>query len=56
LLLKTVLYASAQVELASTVSLVESIFIVIGLVVFEVVNSMDNAIFNASTLKTESIL
>ena len=43
-------------EPASTVSLVESIVIVIGLVVFEVVNNMDNAIFNASILKTMSML
>ena len=56
LLLKTVLYASAQVERSSTVSLVESIVIVIGLVVFEVVNSKDNAIFNANILKTMSML
>jgi uncharacterized protein len=38
------------------VSLVESIAIVIGLVVFEVVNSVDNAIVNASVLKTMSML
>jgi uncharacterized protein len=38
------------------VSLVESIAIVIGLVVFEIVNSVDNAIVNASVLKTMSIL
>ena len=37
-------------------SLVESIVIVIGLVVFEVVNSKDNAIFNANILKTMSML
>jgi uncharacterized protein len=37
-------------------SLVESIAIVIGLIVFEVVNSVDNAIVNASVLKTMSIL
>ncbi len=33
-------------------SLVESIAIVVGLIVFEVVNSVDNAIVNASVLKT----
>jgi hypothetical protein len=38
------------------VSLVEDIIIVIGLIVFEVVNSLDNAIVNASVLKTMSIL
>jgi hypothetical protein len=38
------------------VSLVESIVIVIGLIVFEVVNSVDNAIVNASVLKTMSML
>jgi hypothetical protein len=37
-------------------SLVESIAIVIGLIVFEVVNSVDNAIVNASVLKTMSAL
>ncbi len=37
-------------------SLVEDIAIVIGLIVFEVVNSVDNAIVNASILKTMSIL
>ena len=37
-------------------SLVESIAIVIGLIVFEVVNSVDNAIVNASVLKTMSRL
>jgi len=37
-------------------SLVESIAIVIGLIVFEVVNSLDNAIVNASVLKTMSVL
>ena len=37
-------------------SLVESIAIVIGLIVFEVVNSVDNAIVNASVLKTMSVL
>lgn len=37
-------------------SLVESIAIVVGLIVFEVVNSVDNAIVNASVLKTMSIL
>lgn len=37
-------------------SLVESIVIVIGLIVFEVVNSVDNAIVNASVLKTMSML
>jgi uncharacterized protein len=36
--------------------LVESIVIVLGLVVFEVVNSVDNAIVNASVLKTMSML
>jgi hypothetical protein len=38
------------------VSLVEDIAIVIGLVVFEVVNSVDNAVVNASVLKTMSLL
>jgi uncharacterized protein len=38
------------------VSLVEEIAIVIGLVVFEVVNSVDNAVVNASVLKTMSVL
>jgi uncharacterized protein len=38
------------------VSLVESIAIVVGLIVFEVVNSIDNAIVNASVLKTMSML
>jgi uncharacterized protein len=38
------------------VSLVESIAIVVGLIVFEVVNSVDNAIVNASVLKTMSVL
>lgn len=37
-------------------SLVESIAIVVGLIVFEVVNSVDNAIVNASVLKTMSAL
>jgi hypothetical protein len=37
-------------------SLVEPILIVIGLIVFEVVNSVDNAIVNASVLKTMSVL
>ena len=37
-------------------SLVEEIAIVIGLVVFEVVNSVDNAVVNASVLKTMSVL
>ncbi len=37
-------------------SLVESIAIVVGLIVFEVVNSVDNAIVNASVLKTMSVL
>jgi hypothetical protein len=37
-------------------SLVESIAIIIGLIVFEVVNSVDNAIVNASVLKTMSVL
>lgn len=37
-------------------SLVESILIVAGLIVFEVVNSVDNAIVNASVLKTMSLL
>src|SRR5665647_1397106 len=37
-------------------SLVESIAIVIVLIVFEVVNSVDNAIVNASVLKTMSVL
>jgi hypothetical protein len=38
------------------VSLVESVAIVLGLIVFEVVNSIDNAIVNASVLKTMSML
>jgi len=38
------------------VSLVEYIAIVLGLVVFEVVNSVDNAVVNASVLKTMSVL
>jgi len=38
------------------VSLVEEIAIVIGLVVFEVVNSVDNAVVNASVLKTMCVL
>jgi uncharacterized protein len=33
-------------------SLVESVAIILGLVVFEVVNSVDNAVVNASVLKT----
>ncbi len=37
-------------------SLVESILIVAGLIVFEVVNSVDNAIVNASVLKTMNAL
>ncbi len=37
-------------------SIVESIAIVIGLIVFEVVNSVDNAIVNAAVLKTMSML
>ncbi|MCW3999974.1 MAG: DUF475 domain-containing protein [Candidatus Bathyarchaeota archaeon] len=37
-------------------SLVESVAIVLGLIVFEVVNSVDNAIVNASVLKTMSVL
>ncbi len=37
-------------------SLVEDLAIVIGLIVFEVVNSVDNAIVNASVLKTMSII
>ncbi len=37
-------------------SLVESIAIVIGLIVFEVVNSVDNAVINATVLKTMSVL
>ena len=37
-------------------SLVESIAIVLGLVVFEVVNSVDNAVVNATVLKTMSVL
>ncbi len=40
----------------STLPLVESIAIVIGLVVFEVVNSVDNAAVNAAVLKTMSVL
>jgi uncharacterized protein len=38
------------------VSLVESITIVLGLVVFEIVNSIDNAVVNATVLKTMSML
>lgn len=37
-------------------SLVEDILIVAGLIVFEVVNSVDNAIVNASVLKTMSLI
>ncbi len=37
-------------------SLLESIAIVLGLVVFEVVNSVDNAVVNATVLKTMSML
>lgn len=37
-------------------SVVEGIAIVLGLVVFEVVNSVDNAVVNASVLKTMSVL
>ncbi len=37
-------------------SLVESVAIVLGLVVFEVVNSVDNAVVNASVLKTMNTL
>ncbi len=37
-------------------SFVEPILIVVGLIVFEVVNSVDNAIVNASVLKTMSML
>ena len=37
-------------------SLIESVAIVLGLIVFEVVNSLDNAIVNASVLKTMRIL
>jgi uncharacterized protein len=40
----------------STLSLVEEIAIVLGLVVFEVVNSVDNAVVNASVLKTMSVV
>ena len=36
--------------------IVESIAIVIGLIVFEIVNSIDNAIVNAHVLKTMSAL
>ncbi len=36
--------------------MVESVVIVLGLIVFEVVNSLDNAIVNASVLKTMSML
>jgi uncharacterized protein len=38
------------------VSVVESVAIVTGLIVFEVVNSVDNAIVNASVLRTMSLL
>jgi hypothetical protein len=38
------------------VSLVEDLIIIAGLIVFEVVNSVDNAIVNASVLKTMSAL
>ena len=41
---------------AFAVSLIESIVIVIGLIVFEVVNSVDNAIVNACVLKTMGAL
>jgi hypothetical protein len=37
-------------------SLVESVAIVLGLVVFEVVNSVDNAVVNATVLKTMTML
>ena len=37
-------------------SLLESVAIVLGLVVFEIVNSVDNAVVNASVLKTMSLL
>ncbi len=37
-------------------SLIESVAIVLGLVVFEVVNSVDNAVVNATVLKTMSVL
>jgi hypothetical protein len=37
-------------------SLLESIAIVIGLLVFEVINSLDNAVINAHVLKTMSLL
>jgi uncharacterized protein len=37
-------------------SLVESIVIVLGLIIFEVVNSIDNAIVNASVLKTMGVI
>lgn len=36
--------------------IIEDIVIIIGLIVFEVVNSVDNAIVNASVLKTMSVL
>lgn len=36
--------------------LIESIAIVLGLMVFEVVNSIDNAIVNAHVLKTMGVL
>jgi hypothetical protein len=52
-----VLYTSTiNWKRASAVSLVEDIAIIIGLVVFEVVNSVDNAVVNASVLKTMSML
>jgi hypothetical protein len=37
-------------------SFIEPILIVVGLIVFEVVNSVDNAIVNASVLKTMSVI
>ena len=45
-----------MIKCVFSVSYVESAAIVAGLVVFEVVNSVDNAIVNASVLKTMSVL
>jgi hypothetical protein len=42
--------------LAAMLPLLEDILIVVGLIVFEVVNSIDNAIVNAHVLKTMSLL
>jgi uncharacterized protein len=56
-LTETVLYIENQLFVSvSSVSFLESAAIVAGLIVFEVVNSLDNAIVNASVLKTMSLL